>query len=98
MTFLALAWRFRIPIAALCAILALTTWLYWHDRQVIAQDRLEATVEAQRIDAIADDVAGQIAASEAATIEQENDDARKAAADSDDPLRAGLDRLRAKKD
>lgn len=80
-----------LGIAAIAAILG---WLWHHDRQVIAQDRLEAAVEARRIDAIADDVAGQIAASEAATTEMENADARKAAADSDDPLRAGLDRLR----
>lgn len=90
--------RYNRAFIALALVLSLAGWLWWHDRQVIAQDRLEAAAEARRIDAIADDVAGQIAASEAATTEQENDDARKAAADSDDPLRAGLERLRAKKD
>lgn len=86
--------RHNRAFIALALVLTLAGWLWHHDRQVIAQDRLEAAVEARRIDAIADDVAGQIAASEAATTEMENADARKAAADSDDPLRAGLDRLR----
>lgn len=87
-------WRLLIPLVLVAAF---ALWLWAHDRAVIAQDRLEATVEARRRDAIADDKAGQVSASQAARIEKENNDARKAALDSDDPLRAGLDRLRAGK-
>lgn len=83
--------RIGLGIAAIAAILG---WLWLHDRQVIAQDRLQATVEAQQRDAVADDRAGQVAASEAATIETENDNAREAAAGSDDPLADGLRALR----
>lgn len=89
--------RHNRAFIALALVLTLAGWLWHHDRQVIAQDRLEAAVEARRIDAIADDVAGQIAASEAATTEMENADAREAAADSDDPLKSGLDNLRRKR-
>ncbi len=84
---------FRLGLAA-AAIAAVNGWLWLHDRKVIAQDRLEAAVEAQRADARADDAAGQVAASQAATVERGNDDAREAANVGSDPLGDGLRKLR----
>lgn len=63
----------------------------------VEQARLEDAAAVAKVDAIADDIAGQVAASEAATIQQGNDDARREAVGSDDPLKSGLDSLRAKK-
>lgn len=94
---IALAWRFRLPIAIVCAAIALMVALSRYVADAVADDRTESRVEALEADSKADDVAGQVAASEAATIEQESDDARKAAAGSDDPLKSGLDRLRDRK-
>lgn len=86
--------RFHRPLIGLALILALMWALNTYVADAIHDDRLEATVEAQQRDAVADDRAGQVAASEAATIEQENDAMRKASMGSGDPLKAGLDRLR----
>lgn len=94
MNALATLWRLRVPIVIVFAA-ALLLWAL--DRYVDAAvegARQESAIAAHEADAIADDVAGQVAASHAATTDQENRDARKAAADSDDPLRAGLDQLR----
>ena len=63
----------------------------------VEQARLEDAAAVAKVDAIADDVAGKVAASEAATIQQGNDDARREAVGSDDPLKSGLDSLRARK-
>ena len=63
----------------------------------VEQARLEDAAAVAKVDAIADDVAGQVAASEAATIQQGNDDARREAVGSDDPLKSSLDSLRARK-
>ena len=63
----------------------------------VEQARIEDAAAVARVDAIADDVAGQVAASEAATIQQGNDDARREAVGSSDPLKSGLDSLRARK-
>lgn len=60
----------------------------------VEQARLEDAAAVARVDAIADDAAGQVAASEAASVEKQNDDARREAVGSDDPLKRGLDRLR----
>lgn len=86
--------RFHRPLIGLALILALMWALNAYVADAVRKDRLEATVEVQKRDAVADDHAGQVAASQAATIEQENDNAREAAAGSDDPLKSGLDRLR----
>ena len=62
----------------------------------VEQARLEDAAAVARVDAIADDVAGQVAASEAATVEAENSKARQSAAKSDDPLADGLRALNKK--
>ncbi|MFN3456922.1 MAG: hypothetical protein ACK4Z8_05025 [Novosphingobium sp.] len=89
--FLLRNWR---VLAVVVAALALYAAFRWYVAGEVEQARQADAAAVARVDAIADDVAGQVAASQAAAVEQENDDARKAAADSDDPLRAGLDRLR----
>jgi len=63
----------------------------------VEQARLEDAAAVQRMDAIADDAAGQVAATEQAKIEKENADVRREALGSDDPLKSGLDRMRAGK-
>lgn len=89
--FLTRHWR---VVAIIAAALALYAAFRWYVSSEVEQARQDDAAAAQRIDAIADDVAGQVAASQAATVEQENRDARQAAADSDDPLRDGLRQLR----
>lgn len=89
--------RWHRPLIGMVVLLALYAAFRWYVASEIEQARKDDAAAVARVDAIADDVAGQVAASHAATTEQENRDARQAAADSDDPLRAGLDRLRAGK-
>ena len=60
----------------------------------VEQARLEDAAAVARVDAIADDVAGQVAASEAASVETKNSEARTAAAKSGDPLADGLRALK----
>lgn len=86
--------RFHRPLIGLALILALMWALNAYVADAIHDDRLEATVAAQQRDAAADDRAGQVAASEAATIETENEHAREAANAGDDPLGDGLRSLR----
>lgn len=82
--------------AILALIVAFGVWLWFraHDRAVIREHEREIVEEVrERTDR------GNAAATEAAAetqdkIEQENDDARKAADGSDDPLKSALDRLR----
>lgn len=83
-------------LAAFLALLALYGAYRWHVASEIEQARADDAAEARRMDSVADDVAGQIAATEAARIEQENERARQAADNSEDPLKAGLDALRRK--
>ena len=89
--------RYNRAFIALGLLLAMSVALRLYVADAVREDRLEATVEAQQRDAAADDRAGQVAASQAATIEQENDRAREVAAGSDDPLKSGFDSLRAGK-
>ena len=89
--------RYNRAFIALGLLLAMAVALRLYVADAIHDDRLESTIEAQQRDAVADDRAGQVAASEAATIEQENVNARKVAAGSDDPLKSGFDSLRANK-
>lgn len=82
-----------IAVAGLCGTLW-SCWLDKHDDEVI--ENHEAKITEQVIEASA---SASIAAVEAATVaksevEKTNEQARKAAHGSDDPLRAGLDRLR----
>lgn len=92
---IALAIRYRVALAALALIAALWIGLQLYVRDAIKDDRREATVTALEQGKRADDMAGTVAASAAAQIQQENDNARQAAARSDDPLGDGLRSLRA---
>lgn len=89
--FLTRHWRI---VAILVAALGLYGAFRWYVAGEIEQARKDDAAAVAAVDAIADDVAGQVASAHASQIAKENDDARKAAADSVDPLRAGLDRLR----
>jgi len=60
----------------------------------VEQARLEDAAAVAKVDAIADDVAGKVAASEAASVETKNSEARTAAAKSGDPLADGLRALK----
>lgn len=86
--------KYNRVFIALGLLLALAIALKMYVADAVHDDRLEATVDAQQRDAVADDRAGQVAASEAATIEQESARAREVAAGSDDPLADGLRALR----
>ena len=79
------------------AVIALL-WLAkaFYDRSLIAEHDAKQDAAVIKADAIADDKAGQVSASQAARIEKENNDARKAAAGSDDPLADGLRALKKK--
>lgn len=85
-------------IVALLALLAL--WLAyswaWDRGRDHERAKWEAAAEIlEDADAIADAEALDVAHETKETIDAQNDDARAAAAGSDDKLRAGLDRLRA---
>lgn len=92
--FLLRHWRVLLVVLALLTLYAAYRW---HVASEIEQARADDAAQAARMDSVADDVAGQVAAAHASPIAQENEDARQAATNSDDPLRAGLDRLRAGK-
>lgn len=94
---IAFALRYHRPLIAVALLLALMWALNRYVANAVHDDRVETRNAALEADSKADDAAGQVAAAKASTIAQENDDARKAALDSDDPLRAGFDRLRAGK-
>lgn len=96
MTALALAWRFRLPIAAIVGVLALMWVLNRYVAGEVHDDRNKAAVEALQTDGKADDVAGHVAASQAAAVETKNSEARTAAAKSNDPLADGLRALNKK--
>ena len=89
--------RYHRALIGVGAILALFIAFRLYVNGQVEQARLEDAAAVARVDAIADDVAGQVAASEAATIQQGNDDARREAMGSDDHLKSGLDSLRARK-
>jgi hypothetical protein len=89
--------RYHRALIGVGAILALFIAFRLYVNGQVEQARLEDAAAVAKVDAIADDVAGQVAASEAATIQQGNDDARREAVGSDDPLKRGLDSLRAGK-
>ena len=85
--------RYHRALIGLGAILALFIAFRLYVNGQVEQARLEDAAAVQRMDAIADDVAGQVAASEAATVEKENQDARKAASTGTDPLGDALRQL-----
>lgn len=99
------AWLIRIGIPArfhrwalyaALAVLAVALVLWWfarHDAAVIERHEGNVAAEVDRKDDAGDTAARETAAAEKATIQKENDDARKAADGSDDPLKHALDRL-----
>ncbi len=89
--------RYHRAMIGLGAILALFIAFRLYVNGQIEQARLEDAAAVAKVDAIADDVAGQVAASEAATVEKENQDARREAVGSDDPLAQGLRTIRSNK-
>lgn len=92
--FLIRHWR---VLLAVLAVLTLYAAFRWYVAGEIEQARKDDAAAVAAADAIADDTAGQVASAHASQFAKENDDARKAALDSTDPLRAGLDQLRAGK-
>lgn len=89
-----------ITWAASVLLVLLALWLAyswaWDKGRDHERAKWEAAAEILKdADAIADAEALDVAAETKGTIDAQNDDARAAAADSDDKLRAGLDRLRA---
>ena len=89
--------RWHRPLIGVAIVLALMFALNRYVADAVHDDRLQATVEAQKADARADDLAGQVAASEQSKTQDENDEARKTAAGSSDPLKSGFDSLRRRK-
>lgn len=77
---------------SLLAALWLAKALY--DRALIADHDAAQEAAVLKADAVADDKAGQVAATEQAKVEKGNQDARNAAAGSDDPLKSAFDQLR----
>lgn len=80
--------------AGLGLLLAVAAWLHFHDRAVIENHEAEVTKAVTSQAAQAGDAAHSAVSTTQTKVEQQNDEARKAAAGSDDPLRAGFDRLR----
>lgn len=97
MTALAFIIRYHRALIGIGLVVALFIAFRIYVAGQIEQARLEDAAAVARVDAIADDIAGQVAASEAASVEKENQDARKAASAGDDPLGDGLRSLRANK-
>jgi predicted nucleic acid-binding Zn-ribbon protein len=88
--------RYHRALIGVGCLLALFVAFRLYVSAQVDQARSRDAVAAAKVDAIADDVAGQVAASEAAATQKGNDDARKDAAGSGDPLKSGLDSLRAR--
>lgn len=93
----AFALRHHRALIGLGLILALFVAFRLYVAGQVEQARLEDAAAVAGADAIADDIAGQVAASEAATVQEGNDNARREAVGSDDPLKSGFDSLRARK-
>ena len=85
--------RYHRALIGLGAILALFIAFRVYVNGQVEQARLEDAAAVAKVDAIADDVAGQVAASEAASVQEGNDNARKAASAGTDPLGDALRQL-----
>lgn len=84
-------------IAAATLIAALLLWDWFDDRAAVAAHEAEAAARVQEAARAAESAAHGAVTNRQTEVEQSNAEARTAAARSDDPLRAGLDRLRADK-
>jgi len=94
LAFILAQWRWLLPLAgALALFIAFRVYVASEVRDARQSDAAAVL----KADAKADDRAGVVAASEAATVEQGNTNARKAANAGDDPLKRGFDSLRARK-
>jgi FtsZ-interacting cell division protein ZipA len=92
-----LAWLTTIiAVVALCGLLW-TCWLSSHDKAVIEADRNEANMEVLTDAAGDNDRAATGLAEEEKANDERIEKARGAAVGSDDPLAAGFDSLRSKK-
>lgn len=91
---IAFALRYHRPLIAVALLLALMWALNRYVADAVHDDRVESRNVALEADNKADDRAGVVAASEQARTKKENEDARQAAARSDDPLGDGLRSLR----
>ena len=80
---------------ALAGSIAFLVWLQFHDRAKIRDHDKTSTIKAQATASAAADDAARAIDKTKTEVEQTNDKARQDAARSDDPLRAGFDRLRA---
>ena len=85
--------RYHRALIGVGAILALFVAFRVYVNGQVEQARIEDAAAVARVDAIADDVAGQVAASEAANVQEGNDNARKAASAGNDPLGDALRQL-----
>ena len=91
------AWLRNLISGALAIALAALAFLWWLDRHTdaaVEADRKEAAAVIEARQAKAAEQAAIAAASESSRVEAGNAKARKAASDSADPLKAGLDSLR----
>lgn len=97
------AWFTALPRSAKLALaviagllLAWALWSLWlrgHDRAVIERHEEVIEAEVERKAGEASEAAADAAAATKSDVEKTNDEARKAADGSDDPLRAALDSL-----
>lgn len=86
--------RWHRPIIGVALLLAMFLALRLYVAGEVKKARQADAVAVLQADAKADDVAGQVAASEQAQVERENDEARAAANAGTDPLGDGLRKLR----
>lgn len=90
--------RYVWMIAAIVAgVVGFTLWLAGEKREAVAAAAAVASAVAITRARKADESAQRAARGKSDAVEAENRAARDAASDSDDPLKAGLDKLREKK-
>jgi xanthosine utilization system XapX-like protein len=76
------------------AVLAFNLWLSGEKDEAVVNDRAKSTADALGKARTADEAANTASQDTSDSIEAENRAAAEAAAESDDPLKAGLDELR----
>ena len=84
-------------IGIVLAITAFMLWLNHRENAAVEADRAKAAAEIAPRQQRAGEAAQATAAAIQTKAEKENDEARKAAAGSDDPLKSGFDSLRSGK-
>lgn len=85
-----------IGLAVVLAITAFMLWLDHREKAAVNADRAQAAVEVLDTARRADAAAVATTAAIQTKVEKSNDEARNAARNSDDPLRDGFGKLRAK--